>query len=122
MIKHSSIFIEGAALDAKGSSAEAILEYQEALQAEPNAAISLLFLEIIYYWSKFNRARTAAKPFEWSLRTSPTAKILELFFPSITNRFSCPRVRRDYKDRFKLYGRLVRTRTSLPTVATSESN
>jgi len=32
-------FIEGASLDAKGLYADAILEYQKALQAEPNAAI-----------------------------------------------------------------------------------
>ena len=53
-------FIEGAALDAKGSSAEAILEYQEALQAEPNAAIFFAISRDYLLLSKFNRAAETA--------------------------------------------------------------
>jgi tetratricopeptide (TPR) repeat protein len=53
-------FIEGAALDAKGSYAEAILEYQEALQAEPNAAIFYAISRDYLLLSKFNRATETA--------------------------------------------------------------
>jgi len=55
-------FIEGTALDAKGSYAEAILEYQEALQAEPNAAIFYAISKDYLLLNKFNRAvETAAE-------------------------------------------------------------
>ena len=53
-------FIEGTALDAKGSYAEAILEYQEALQAEPNAAIFFAISRDYFLLSKFNRAAETA--------------------------------------------------------------
>jgi pentatricopeptide repeat protein len=53
-------FIEGAALDAKGSYAEAILEYQEAIQAEPNAAIFFAISRDYLLLSKFNRAGETA--------------------------------------------------------------
>jgi pentatricopeptide repeat protein len=53
-------FIEGAALDVKGSYAEAILEYQEALQAEPNAAIFFAISRDYLLLSKFNRAAETA--------------------------------------------------------------
>jgi tetratricopeptide (TPR) repeat protein len=49
-------FIEGAALDAKGSYAEAILEYQEALRAEPNAAVFFAISKDYLLLSKLNRA------------------------------------------------------------------
>jgi tetratricopeptide (TPR) repeat protein len=53
-------FIEGAALDAKGSYAEAILEYQESLQAEPNAAIYFSISKDYLLLNKFNRAAETA--------------------------------------------------------------
>jgi tetratricopeptide (TPR) repeat protein len=49
-------FIEGTALDAKGSYAEAILEYQEALQAEPNATIYFSISKDYLLLNKFSRA------------------------------------------------------------------
>jgi tetratricopeptide (TPR) repeat protein len=49
-------FIEGTALDAKGAYAEAILEYQEALQAEPNAAIYFAISKDYLLLNKINRA------------------------------------------------------------------
>ena len=49
-------FIEGAALDAKGSFAEAILEYQEALQSNPNASIYYAISRDYLLLSKFDRA------------------------------------------------------------------
>lgn len=53
-------FIEGAALDAKGSIAEAILEYQEALQLDPNASIYFAISRDYLLLSKFDRAVEAA--------------------------------------------------------------
>ena len=53
-------FIEGTALDAKGSYAEAILEYQEALEAEPNAAIFFAISRDYLLLNKFNRAAETA--------------------------------------------------------------
>ncbi len=53
-------FIEGAALDAKGSYAEAALEYQEALQADPNAAIYYAISKDYLLLGKINRAADAA--------------------------------------------------------------
>ena len=49
-------FIEGVALDAKGSFAEAILEYQEALQADPNASIYYAISRDYLLLNKFDRA------------------------------------------------------------------
>ena len=49
-------FIEGSALDAKGAFAEAILEYQEALQSDPNAAIYFAISRYYLLLSKFDRA------------------------------------------------------------------
>jgi len=49
-------FIEGAALDAKGSFAEAILEYQEAIKAEPNASIFYAISKDYLLLNKFNPA------------------------------------------------------------------
>jgi tetratricopeptide (TPR) repeat protein len=49
-------FIEGAALDAKGLYAEAILEYQEALQYESNAAIFFAISKDYRLLNKFDRA------------------------------------------------------------------
>jgi tetratricopeptide (TPR) repeat protein len=49
-------FIEGAALDAKGAFAEAILEYQEALQLDPNASIYLAISKDYLLLNKFDRA------------------------------------------------------------------
>ena len=49
-------FIEGAALDAKGAFAEAILEYQEALQSDPNASIYLAISRDYLLLNKFDRA------------------------------------------------------------------
>ena len=49
-------FIEGSALDAKGAFAEAILEYQEALQSDPNAAIYFAISRDYLLLSKFDRA------------------------------------------------------------------
>jgi tetratricopeptide (TPR) repeat protein len=49
-------FIEGAALDAKGSFAEAILEYQEALQSDQNASIYFAISKDYLLLSKFERA------------------------------------------------------------------
>jgi len=54
-------FIEGAALDAKSSYAEAILEYQEALQADPNAAIFYAISRDYFLLGKLDRAAEAAK-------------------------------------------------------------
>lgn len=55
-------FIEGAALDAKGSFAEAILEYQEAIAHNPNAAIFYAISRNYMLLGKFNRAvETAAE-------------------------------------------------------------
>jgi tetratricopeptide (TPR) repeat protein len=54
-------FIEGAGLDAKGSYAEAILEYQEALQAEPNAAIYYAISKDYALLEKHSRAAEAAR-------------------------------------------------------------
>ena len=55
-------FIEGAALDAKGAFAEAILEYQEALQSDPNASIYLAISRDYLLLNKFDRAvETAAE-------------------------------------------------------------
>ncbi len=53
-------FIEAVALDIKGSYAEAILEYQEALQAEPNAAIYYAISKDYLLLNKFNRAAESA--------------------------------------------------------------
>jgi len=53
-------FIDGAALDAKGSYAEAILEYQEALQSDPNASIYYALSRDYLLLSKFDRAVDAA--------------------------------------------------------------
>jgi tetratricopeptide (TPR) repeat protein len=53
-------FVEGAALDAKGSFAEAILEYQEALQSDPNASIYFAISKDYLLLGKFNRAIEAA--------------------------------------------------------------
>jgi tetratricopeptide (TPR) repeat protein len=53
-------FIEAAALDAKGSYAEAILEYQEALQAEPNAAVFYAISKDYLLLGKLNRAAETA--------------------------------------------------------------
>ena len=49
-------FIEGVALDAKGSFAEAILEYQESLQAAPNATIYFAISKDYLLLNKFDRA------------------------------------------------------------------
>ena len=49
-------FIEGAALDAKGAFAEAILEYQEALQSDPNASIYFAISKDYLLLNKFDRA------------------------------------------------------------------
>ena len=49
-------FIEGAALDAKGSFAEAVLEYQEALQSDHNASIYFAISRDYLLLSKFDRA------------------------------------------------------------------
>lgn len=49
-------FIEGTALDAKGMYAEAILEYQEAGQYEPNAAISFAMSKDFWQLNKIERA------------------------------------------------------------------
>lgn len=55
-------FIEAAALDAKGSFAEAILEYQEALQSDPNASIYYAISRDYLLLNKFDRAvETASK-------------------------------------------------------------
>jgi tetratricopeptide (TPR) repeat protein len=54
-------FIEGVALDAKGSFAEAILEYQEALQADPNASIYFAISRDYILLSKFDRAIESAR-------------------------------------------------------------
>jgi tetratricopeptide (TPR) repeat protein len=53
-------FIEGAALDAKGSFAEAILEYQEALQSDPNASIYYAISRDYLLLNKFDRAVESA--------------------------------------------------------------
>jgi tetratricopeptide (TPR) repeat protein len=53
-------FIEGAALDAKGSFAEAILEYQEAIQSDANASIYFAISRDYLILSKFDRAVEAA--------------------------------------------------------------
>ncbi|MCX6120856.1 MAG: tetratricopeptide repeat protein [Ignavibacteriales bacterium] len=53
-------FVEGAALDAKGSFAEAILEYQEALQSDPNASIYFAISRDYLLLNKFDRAVEAA--------------------------------------------------------------
>jgi tetratricopeptide (TPR) repeat protein len=53
-------FIEGAALDAKGAFAEAILEYQEALQSDPNASIYFAISRDYLLLSKFDRAGETA--------------------------------------------------------------
>jgi len=53
-------FIEGTAMDAKGSIAEAILEYQEALQSDPNASIYYAISRDYLLLTKFNRAIEAA--------------------------------------------------------------
>ena len=49
-------FIDGAALDAKGAFAEAILEYQEALQNDPNASIYYAISRDYLLLNKFDRA------------------------------------------------------------------
>jgi tetratricopeptide (TPR) repeat protein len=54
-------FIEGAALDAKGAFAEAILEYQEALRFDPNASIFFAISRDYLLLSKFDRAVETAK-------------------------------------------------------------
>ena len=55
-------FIEGTALDAKGSFAEAILEYQEALQSDQNASIYYAISRDYLLLNKFDRAvETASK-------------------------------------------------------------
>ncbi len=53
-------FIEGAALDAKGSYAEAILEYQEAIKADPNASIFYAISKDYLLLNKFNPAAETA--------------------------------------------------------------
>jgi tetratricopeptide (TPR) repeat protein len=53
-------FIEGVALDAKGAFAEAILEYQESLQSDPNASIYFAISRDYLLLSKFDRAAEAA--------------------------------------------------------------
>ncbi len=53
-------FIEGAALDAKGAFAEAILEYQEALQSDPNASIYFTISRDYLLLNKFDRAAETA--------------------------------------------------------------
>jgi tetratricopeptide (TPR) repeat protein len=53
-------FIEGTALDAKGAFAEAILEYQEALEAEPNATIYFAISKDYLLLNKLNRAAETA--------------------------------------------------------------
>jgi tetratricopeptide (TPR) repeat protein len=53
-------FIEGVALDAKASFAEAILEYQEALQADPNASIYYAISRDYLLLTKFDRAAETA--------------------------------------------------------------
>jgi hypothetical protein len=52
---HLQHFIEGAALDAKGSFAEAVLEYQEALQSDQNASIYFAISRDYLLLSKFER-------------------------------------------------------------------
>jgi tetratricopeptide (TPR) repeat protein len=54
-------FIDGTGLEAKGSYAEAILEYQEALQAEPNAAIYYAISRDYALLEKYSRAAEAAR-------------------------------------------------------------
>jgi tetratricopeptide (TPR) repeat protein len=49
-------FIEGAALDAKGAFAEAILEYQEAVQSDPNASVYFALSRDYLLLNKFDRA------------------------------------------------------------------
>ena len=49
-------FIEGAALDAKGAFAEAILEYQEAVQSDPNASVYFALSKDYLILNKFDRA------------------------------------------------------------------
>ena len=53
-------FIEGVALDAKASFAEAILEYQEALQSDPNASVFYAISRDYLLLNKFDRAVEAA--------------------------------------------------------------
>jgi tetratricopeptide (TPR) repeat protein len=53
-------FIEGAALDAKGSFAEAILEYQEALQSDQNASIYYAISRDYLLLNKVDRALATA--------------------------------------------------------------
>ena len=53
-------FIEGAALDAKGAFAEAILEYQEALHSDLNASIYFAISRDYLLLSKFDRAAETA--------------------------------------------------------------
>lgn len=54
-------FIEAAGLEAKGSYAEAVLEYQEALQTEPNAAIYFAISKDYALLEKHSRAADAAR-------------------------------------------------------------
>ena len=54
-------FIDGAGLESKGSYAEAILEFQEALQAEPNAAIYYAISKDYALIEKHSRAAEAAR-------------------------------------------------------------
>jgi tetratricopeptide (TPR) repeat protein len=56
-LKH---FIDGTALDAKGSYAEAILEYQEALEADQNATIYFAISKDYFMLGKLARAAEAA--------------------------------------------------------------
>ena len=61
-------FIEGAALDAKNAYAEAILEYQEALQADPNASI---FSAISKDYSLLGKHARAAETAREAVRLEP---------------------------------------------------
>lgn len=100
-LKH---FIEGAALDAKGSFAEAILEYQEALQSEPNASIYYAISKDYLLLGKFDRASENANK---AVALEPLKRFLPLeswhnLFQRLKNRFSNTRVRANCSNRFKL--------------------